>query len=217
MKIRKEDMLLYAVTDRSWLGEDSLAEVVERLLTGGVTCVQLREKDLSHEEFVAQGLELKAVCEKFRVPFIINDNIQVALEVNADGVHIGQGDMQIQCARELLGPDKIIGTSAHNVSEAVAAWEQGVDYLGCGAVFGSFTKTDVTALKHQVLADICKEVPLPVVAIGGIDERNGCRLAGIGVDGLAVISALFAKADKVAAAREMKAIARIAAGKDCKE
>ena len=214
MKIRKEDMLLYAVTERSWLGEGSLAEVVERLLIGGVTCVQLREKNLSHEEFVAQGLELKAVCEKFCVPFIINDNIQVALEVGADGVHIGQADMQIQCARELFGPDKIIGTSAHNVSEAVAAWEQGVDYLGCGAVFGSSTKTDVTALDHQILADICKEVPLPVVAIGGIDERNGGQLAGLGVDGVAVISALFAKADKVAAAREMKDIARIVAGID---
>jgi len=217
MKIRKEDMLLYAVTERSWLGEGSLAEVVERLLIGGVTCVQLREKNLSHEEFVAQGLELKAICEKFCVPFIINDNIQVALEVDADGVHIGQADMQIQCARELLGSDKIIGISAHNVSEAVAAWEQGVDYLGCGAVFGSSTKTDVTTLDHQVLTDICKEVPLPVVAIGGIDERNGGQLAGIGVDGIAVISALFAKADKVAAAREMKDIARVVAGIDDEE
>jgi len=210
-------MLLYAVTDRFWLGEDSLAEVVERLLIGGVTCVQLREKNLGHEEFVAQGLELKAVCEKFCVPFIINDNIQVALEVGADGVHIGQADMQIQCARELLGPDKIIGTSTHNVSEAIAAWEQGVDYLGCGAVFGSSTKTDVTTLNHHVLADICKEVPLPVVAIGGINERNGGQLAGIGVDGIAVISALFAKADKVAAARGMKDIARIVAEIDYEE
>lgn len=203
MEISKDRLLLYAVTDRSWLNGQPLAEVVEELLAAGVTLVQLREKDLPHEDFVQEARKLKAVCQRYGVPLIINDNAQAALEAGADGVHIGQGDMQLAKAREVLGPEGIIGTSAHNVQEAVAAWQNGADYLGCGAVFGSATKHDVTVLDHQELAKICRAVPLPIVAIGGINEQNAVQLQGTGVDGIAVISGLFAKTDKTAAAKEM--------------
>lgn len=209
MKISKENMLLYAVTDRQWLKEDeSLADAVEAVLKGGATCLQLREKNATDEEFLSIALTLKPVCQKYNVPFIINDNVQVAKAVNADGVHIGQEDMTIATARAILGSDKIIGTSAHNVSEAMKAVADGADYIGCGAVFGSETKTDAGFLGVDGLAEICRACPLPVVAIGGINKGNILQLKRSGTNGVAAVSALFAPQDKTKATADMLAMAK---------
>lgn len=207
MNISAEQLRLYAVTDRAWLGGRTLEDTVAELAAAGVSCVQLREKHASEAEFAALARALKPVCARFGVPLIINDNLAVALAVDADGVHVGQSDAAIPEARRVLGPGKIIGASAHNVAEALRAQAQGADYLGCGAVFGSSTKTDVTTLDHAELARICRAVDLPVVAIGGVTEQNAPQLAGTGIAGLAVVSALFAAPDKTAAARRLRALA----------
>lgn len=201
MKINAKAMTLYAVTDRSWLrlGE-GLAEPVEELLKAGVTCVQLREKEADDELFIREALEIKALCRCYQIPFIINDRPDIAKLVGADGVHVGLSDMAIERAREILGDGYVIGGSAHNVEEALAAQAAGADYIGCGAVFGSKTKTDVTPLTPERLKEICQAVDIPVVAIGGIHLENVRELSGTGIDGVAVISALFAAEDKTAAA-----------------
>lgn len=203
MKVERRHMLLYAVTDRSWLHGQSLVYAVEEVLAGGATMLQLREKHLEHRDFLAQAQELLPLCRKYHVPLIINDDVQVALESGADGVHVGQSDMAVQAARSILGPDKIIGASAHNASEALAAVAAGADYLGCGAVFGSTTKADAGLLSLNTLREIRVAVRVPIVAIGGINRQNIVRLAGSGVDGVALISALFAAPDKRAAAQQM--------------
>ncbi len=203
MKVERRHMLLYAVTDRSWLHGQSLVYAVEEVLAGGATMLQLREKHLEHRDFLAQAQELLPLCRKYHVPLIINDDVQVALESGADGVHVGQSDMAVQAARSILGPDKIIGASAHNASEALAAVAAGADYLGCGAVFGSTTKADAGLLSLNTLREIRAAVRVPIVAIGGINRQNIARLAGSGVDGVALISALFAAPDKRAAAQQM--------------
>lgn len=203
MKVERRHMLLYAVTDRSWLHGQSLVCAVEEVLAGGATMLQLREKHLEHRDFLAQAQELLPLCRKYHVPLIINDDVQVALESGADGVHVGQSDMAVQAARSILGPDKIIGASAHNASEALAAVAAGADYLGCGAVFGSTTKADAGLLSLNTLREIRAAVRVPIVAIGGINRQNIARLAGSGVDGVALISALFAAPDKRAAAQQM--------------
>lgn len=203
MKVERRHMLLYAVTDRSWLHGQSLVYAVEEVLAGGATMLQLREKHLEHRDFLAQAQELLPLCRKYHVPLIINDDVQVALESGADGVHVGQSDMAVQAARSILGPDKIIGASAHNASEALAAVAAGADYLGCGAVFGSTTKADAGLLSLNTLREIRVAVRVPIVAIGGINRQNIARLAGSGVDGVALISALFAAPDKRAAAQQM--------------
>jgi len=209
LNISKQHMLLYAVTDRQWLKDgESLADAVEAVLKGGATCLQLREKDAGYEEFLALALSLKPVCKKYNVPFIINDNVAIAKAVDADGVHIGQGDMSIASAREILGKEKIIGTSAHNVAEAVKAAEDGADYIGCGAVFGSDTKTDASFLGTKGLAEICEICPLPVVAIGGINKSNILQLKNSGTDGVALVSALFRPRDKTKATANMLAMAK---------
>ena len=195
--------MLYAVTDRSWLHGQSLVCAVEEVLAGGATMLQLREKHLEHRDFLAQAQELLPLCRKYHVPLIINDDVQVALESGADGVHVGQSDMAVQAARSILGPDKIIGASAHNASEALAAVAAGADYLGCGAVFGATTKADAGLLSLNTLREIRVAVRVPIVAIGGINRQNIARLAGSGVDGVALISALFAAPDKRAAAQQM--------------
>ena len=201
MKIDAKAMMLYAVTDRSWLRPgESLTEPVEELLKAGVTCVQLREKEAGDELFMKEALELKMLCDRYQVPFIINDRPDIAKQVGADGVHVGLSDMAIERARELLGDGYVIGGSAHNVEEALAAQAAGVDYIGCGAVFGSKTKTDVMTLTPERLKEICQAVDIPVVAIGGINLENIRELSGAGMDGVAVISALFAAEDKTAAA-----------------
>lgn len=204
MKPLKDTLLLYAVTDRSFLQQESLYEVLEKLLQGGVSCVQLREKNLSQEEFILEAQQIKPLCSRFSVPLIINDQIPVALACDADGVHVGQKDTDVREARRLLGPNKIVGASAHTVQEAIEAWHSGADYLGCGAVFGSSTKRDATTLDHNVLREICRAVPIPVVAIGGITPDNISCLAQTGIVGVAVVSALFAAAQPEFAARLLR-------------
>lgn len=211
MHLLPEQLRLYAVTDRAWLAGRTLEDTVQELLAAGVTCVQLREKHASAAEFRALALALKPVCARYHAPLLINDDVALAKAIDADGVHIGQNDMAVADARRILGPDKLIGTSAHNVAEALAAQAQGADYLGCGAVFGTATKTDVTTLPWEELRRICAAVSIPVVAIGGISAENAAQLAGTGIAGLAVVSALFAAPDKTAAARQMRDLADRAA------
>lgn len=191
-KIKKEDMRLYAVTDRTWLGERTLSEVVEEALQGGVTFLQLREKMLSDEEFLEEAEKIKKIAGKYHVPFIINDRVDIAKAVNADGVHVGQSDMELKEARRILGPDKIIGVSAHNVEEAVLAEKNGADYLGVGAFHDTSTKKDTHVVTRETYQAIRSAVSIPMVAIGGISMKNIRELEGYGVDGAAVVSAVFA-------------------------
>ena len=211
MKFTKDDirrgMTLYAVTDRSWLGERTLAQVVEQVLRGGATFLQLREKELDRAAFLAEAKELKALAAKYRVPFVINDDIDIALESDADGVHLGQTDLMGRDARALIGPDRILGITANTVELAVAAEKAGADYIGAGAVFGTTTKQNAKNLSLDTLRDICRAVTIPVVAIGGINGDNLPRLAGTGVAGAAVVSALFAQKDPEEAARRLRALA----------
>ena len=211
MKFTKDDirrgMTLYAVTDRSWLGESTLAQVVEQVLRGGATFLQLREKELDRAAFLAEAKELKALTAKYRVPFVINDDIDIALESDADGVHLGQTDLMGRDARALIGPDKILGITANTVELAVAAEKAGADYIGAGAVFGTTTKQNAKNLSLDILRDICQAVTIPVVAIGGINGDNLPRLAGTGAAGAAVVSALFAQKDPEEAARRLRALA----------
>ena len=204
MKCAKEDLLLYAVTDRYWLNGRTLYEVVKESLDGGVTFLQLREKKLDEEHFLEEAKELKKLCKEYKVPFIINDNVDIAVEIGADGVHVGQSDMEAGMVREKLGPDKIIGVSAQTVEQALLAEAHGADYLGVGAVFGTTSKADATKLDHKVLKEICETVDIPVVAIGGITEENVTELAGNGICGVAVISAVFGQPDIEQATKELK-------------
>ncbi len=204
MKLNKNDLLLYAVTDRSWLKRKTLTEQVEQALKGGVTMVQLREKELSEDSFLQEALVIKELCSRYWVPFIVNDNVDVALKIDADGIHIGQEDMEADKVRELIGRDKILGVSAQTVEQALLAEKQGADYLGVGAVFPTGSKSDAVEVDHGTLKAICEAVHIPVVAIGGINIDNAAQLAGIGISGIAVISAIFAQTDITAAARELK-------------
>ena len=203
-RLRREDLLLYGVTDRSWLRDETLYDQVERALKGGATFIQLREKELDEEAFFAEAKEIQKLCARYRVPFVINDNVEIAAKINADGVHVGQGDMEAGDVRKTLGPDKIIGVSAQTVEQALKARERGADYLGVGAVFPTGSKADATEVSRDMLRAICEAVDIPVVAIGGITADNVSELAGTGICGIAVISALFAQKDIEAAARELK-------------
>ena len=204
MKFDKKNLLLYAVTDRSWLGDKTLAEQTEEALKGGVTFVQIREKELDREHFREEAEELKALCAKYQVPFVINDDVDLALEVDADGVHVGQSDMEAGNVRKKLGPDKIIGVSARTVSQALLAQQHGADYLGVGAVFHTSSKADAAEVDFETLKEICEAVDIPVIAIGGISAENVKELAGSGICGIAVISAIFAQPDIEAATKELK-------------
>ena len=195
MKCDKETMLLYAVTDRAWVGRQSLYEQVESAIKGGVTCVQLREKQLNDEDFLKEAVEISALCRKYNVPFFINDNVEVAIKCNADGIHVGQEDMAAEQVRSRVGDDMMIGVSVHSVEEALEAVKNGADCLGVGAIFSTSTKTDVDVLPREVLCDICNAVDIPVVAIGGIGKENISQLAGTGVDGVALVSAIFGADD----------------------
>ncbi len=208
MKLKREDMLLYAVTDRTWLNGRRLYDQVKETLEGGATIIQIREKDLDDESFIKEALEIKSLCSQYNVPLIINDNIDVALKVNADGVHIGQDDMNAKNVRALLGPDKIIGVSAHNVEEALAAVNAGADYLGSGAAFSTDSKSNVNIIDRIELKNICKAVDIPVTAIGGINEKNILELSGLGISGVAVISAIFAADDIKEQTIKLKQLAR---------
>ena len=188
-------MLLYAVTDRAWTGKLSLYEQVENALKGGVTCVQLREKDLDEEMFLAEAVEIAALCKKYEVPFFINDNVDIAIRCKADGIHVGQEDMQASQVRQKVGEDMMIGVSVHSVEEALEAVKNGADCLGVGAMFATSTKPDVDVLPKEILKDICEAVDVPVVAIGGIGKENMLELSGTKVDGAALVSAIFSAED----------------------
>ena len=208
MNFSKDNMLLYAVTDSRWTGERTLYEQVEAALKGGVTCVQLREKHLSKDRFLAEALDMKELCHRYGVPLLINDDVELALAVQADGVHVGQSDMEAASARAMLGPDRIVGVTARTVEQAKAAQAAGANYLGSGAVFGSTTKEDARPLDHAVLKEITEAVSIPVVAIGGITGENLPRLHGTGVDGVALVSTIFSAPDIEARCRELKALSR---------
>ncbi len=211
----RKALLLYAVTDRAWVGTTESAQrdpdpamagllrQVEQALRGGVTMVQLREKDLSEEEFLREAREMRALCNRYGVPLIINDNVAIARAVKAAGVHLGQDDTELAEARTALGPNAIIGASARTVEQALRAERQGADYLGAGAVFETDTKEDAKRITRGTLAEICAAVSIPVVAIGGITEQNISELAGTGIAGIAVVRALFARDDIEAVARRL--------------
>lgn len=194
--IKRESLLLYAVTDRTWLGDNEpLSGAVKKALEGGVTLLQLREKNMSKEELIRSACEIKEICRSFGVPLIINDSADVCLASGADGVHLGQNDMPLKEARRLLGPDKIIGITAKTVEQAIAAEKGGADYIGSGAIFGTSTKSDAKKLEPETLKAITSAISIPVVAIGGINAENAPRLEGLGISGAAVVSGIFAAHD----------------------
>ena len=206
MRCDKKHMLLYAVTDRAWIGTQTLYQQVEAALKGGATCVQLREKELDEAAFLQEAKELCALCRRYGVPFIVNDNVDVAQACGADGVHVGQEDMKAGEVRRRVGEDMILGVSVHTVDEARRAVRDGADYLGLGAVFPTSTKTDADQMSNETLRDICGAVEIPVVAIGGLNRDNILRLSGSGVDGVALVSAIFGAEDIEAACRELCAL-----------
>lgn len=188
-------MLLYAVTDRSWVGKQTLFEQVESAIKGGVTCVQLREKELDETAFLDEAIAIGKLCRDHNVPFIVNDNVEIAMRCKADGIHVGQKDMEASNVRALVGTQMMIGVSAQSVEQALAAEKAGADYLGVGAVFSTTTKLDASDVTYQTLKDICSAVNIPVVAIGGINKENILQLSGSGVDGVALVSAIFSADD----------------------
>ena len=195
MKSLKQSMLLYVVTDRAWLNGKTLSSQVEQAAAAGATCVQLREKELGYEGFLAEAKSIKAITDRYCIPLIINDSVEVALACGADGVHIGQGDMPARNARKLIGDGRILGVSVQTVAQALTAQRCGADYLGVGAVFPTSTKADADAVSYDTLKAICAAVDIPVVAIGGITAANIASLAGSGIDGVAVVSAVLASPD----------------------
>ena len=206
MKCDRQTMRLYAVTDRAWVGRQTLPEQVEAALKGGATCVQLREKELDGTALLEEAKVLAALCRRYGVPLIINDNVEVALAAGADGVHVGQDDLTVEQVRRLAGDRLIVGVSAHSVEQALAAQAGGADYLGVGAVFATATKSDAHVLPRETLAEICRAVDIPVVAIGGIGEDNLLQLAGTGVDGAALVSAIFSAPDVEGQCRKLRAL-----------
>ena len=208
MKFDKEKMRLYAITDRHCLNGRSLKEVVKESLDGGVPFLQLRDKNSDDETFLQEATELQELCRDYKVPLIINDNVEIALKMNADGVHVGQSDIKGRDIRAMIEPDKILGISVGTVEEAQAAEKAGADYIGVGAVFGTSTKKNARNLSLEKLQEISSSVSIPVVAIGGINASNLMELAGSGVDGVAVVSAIFAAKDPGQATRELKVLAQ---------
>ena len=206
MKCDSLAMRLYAVTDRAWLSHQTLKEQVEEALKGGATCIQLREKELDELSFLEEAEELCALCRAYHVPFIVNDNVKIALACGADGIHVGQHDMQAGDVRKAIGDNMILGVSAQTVEQALEAERNGADYLGVGAVFATSTKLDADAVSHETLREICRAVSIPVVAIGGISKENIMQLSGTGVDGVALVSAIFASGDIENTCRELRAL-----------
>ena len=205
MNIKREDLLLYAVTDRHWLKEgEPLSHAVREALEGGTTLVQIREKKLDEAAFEREAVELQALCGEFGVPFIVNDNVELALRIGADGVHVGQEDMEAGRVREMIGPDRILGVSAQTVEDAVRAEKAGADYLGVGAVFPTGSKDDAVEVPYETLKAISAAVSIPVVAIGGITFDNMDLLAGTGIAGISVISAIFGQKEIAAGTRKLR-------------
>ncbi len=207
MRFDREMLRLYAVTDRAWVGRQTLSEQIEDALRGGVTLVQLREKNLAKEEFVAEAKAVLALCRQYGVPLIINDRLDVALESGADGVHVGIEDAPVSEIRRQTGPDFIIGATAKTVAQARAAQSAGADYLGVGAVFPSPTKRNAIRITSEVLREICGSVSIPAVAIGGITAENAPSLKGCGMAGIAVVSAIFGASDIQQAAAGLRTLA----------
>ena len=208
MKCDKKDLILYAVTDRTWLGNMSLCEQVEEALKGGATFVQLREKELDDVAFLKEAFEIKELCRQYNVPFVINDNVEIAVRVDADGIHIGQKDMEASYVRSIIREDKILGVSAQTVEQAILAEKMGADYLGVGAVFTTGSKTDADDVSLETLKAICEAVSIPVVAIGGIGASNVLELTGSGICGVAVISAIFAADNIQKSTAELKELTK---------
>ncbi len=205
MKTEPKQLLLYAVTDRHWLQEgETLDQPVEQALRGGVTFLQIREKDLDEKSFEAEALRLQELCRRYRVPFIVNDNVPLAVRIHSDGVHVGQEDMKASEVRKLIGPDKILGVSAQTVEDALRAEAEGADYLGVGAVFPTGSKDDAVDVSKEMLTAICKAVTIPVVAIGGITYENVSQLADTGIAGISVISAIFGQKNVEDATRRLR-------------
>ncbi len=204
MNCDKSQLLLYGVTDRTWLNGNTLYEQVEQALKGGATIIQLREKDLDEETFIREAIEIKELCRRYSVPFIVNDNVDIALKVDADGIHVGQSDMEAGNVRAIIGEGKILGVSVQTVEQALLAQMKGADYLGVGAVFPTGSKTDADDVSYDTLKEICNSVDIPVVAIGGIGLHNISLLKGSGISGVAVISAIFSKEDILKATSELK-------------
>lgn len=200
----EKELMLYAVTDRHWLGDETLYDQVKKALDGGATFVQLREKNLDRADFLAEALEIQKLCREYGVPFVINDEVSIAKDIDADGVHVGQSDMEAMDVRKILGPDKILGVSAQTVEQAMIAEKHGADYLGVGAVFATGSKDDADDVSHETLKAICEAVSIPVIAIGGITKDNIFELAGSGICGVAVISAIFGQKDIKKATEELK-------------
>ena len=202
--MNKDALSLYGITDRYWLNGRPLIHDVQLALEGGVTMIQLREKNLDEESFYREAIEIKELCKKFHVPFIINDNVELAKKVDADGVHVGQNDMAAQDVRAIIGPDKILGVSTQTVEEALLAQKMGADYLGVGAVFPTGSKDHCWVLSHDLCREICSAVTIPVVAIGGINLGNISKLSGLGFSGISLISAIFGQSDIKSAAMKLK-------------
>lgn len=199
-----KSLILYAVTDRAWVGKQSLYEQIEEALSGGVTCLQLREKSLDKESFIKEAIEVKKLCDKYSVPLIINDDVEVALKSKADGVHVGIEDLPVSKIRKLAGKDFIIGATAKTVEQAKKAESEGADYLGVGAVFPSPTKKNAIRITNEQLNEICNAVSIPAVAIGGIDLSNIDSIKGSNINGIAVVSAIFGADDIKEAAIKLK-------------
>ena len=202
--IKPEELLLYAVTDRHWLNGATLISQVEAALKGGATFIQLREKNLDDKAFYQEALEIQKLCKEYKVPFVINDNVELAKKIGADGVHVGQSDMEALDVRKVLGDDKIIGVSAQTVEQAELAEKHGADYLGVGAVFPTGSKNDATEVSFETLQEICEHVHIPVIAIGGITRDNVVELSQSGICGIAVISAIFGQTNNEAATADLK-------------
>ena len=204
MKCDKNDLLLYAVTDRHWLKGQTLYAQVEEAIAGGATFVQLREKQMDEADVLQEAKEIQALCRAHHIPFVINDHVEIAKAIQADGVHVGQSDMEALDVRRLLGEEAIIGVSAETVEQALLAQAHGADYLGVGAVFPTGSKDDAADVSMETLRAICEAVDIPVIAIGGISEDNVGQLIGSGICGIAVISAIFAQENIRDAAARLK-------------
>lgn len=204
MLFNHDSLLLYAVTDRSWVGKQTLYEQIEEALIGGATCVQLREKNLDEDSFLKEAVEIRQLCHKYKVPLLINDNVKVAIQSKADGVHVGQDDVAVSKIRQMVNSDFIIGATAKTIEQAQKAEAEGANYLGVGAIFPSPTKKDAIRITKTELKEICSSVSIPAVAIGGIGLSNMKEIAGCGMSGIAVISAIFAAEDIKMATQELK-------------
>lgn len=204
MRFDKKYAILYAVSDRAWIGKQNLYEQVESALKGGATCVQLREKNLDEELFLEEAIKIKSLCKKYGIPFLVNDNVDIAIKCEADGVHVGQEDTAVSKVRKLVGDKMIIGVSVQNINEALESIKNGADYLGVGAMFSTSTKLDANVIPFENLKSICNAVNIPVVAIGGIGKNNIMKLAGSGADGVALVSAIFGAKNIEVECRELR-------------